>query len=193
VKPGFTAAKGELAADASPDGKRVFVVEVAGKGAFGDTFEVASGKRLARVPLTPPKDAGDKWSVAWVGKRVQVTAHRCCSPEGSSELVDPQSGASLGLGDVNALVKAKGDRFVVGTESEAAAKLAVVSDDGKLLKDLGPIAAKGYGEPELHVLDGVALPDGTAAIVHANPPGVVIVDVDALSVSADLPIPVCTW
>jgi hypothetical protein len=203
VKPGFAQPKGvgsadsQLVADASPDGSKVFVVEVASAkapvSAFGTTFDVASGKKTTRVPLPMLKDPSDYWQVSWVGKRVQVSTHRCCGPDGSSALVDPNSGASFSLGDPNMFVKVKNDKFLLGTESTAGTKISIVSvDEGKILKELGGLS-KGFDEPELNVLDGVVLPDGAAVVVHANPPGVALVDVDAMTMSPSVPIPVCTW
>ncbi|MGZ3418622.1 MAG: hypothetical protein ACXVEE_12190 [Polyangiales bacterium] len=204
VKPGFTQPKGVgnadslLVADVSPDGSKLFVIEVTSAkmpvSTFGDTFDVATGKRTSRIPLKLLEDPSDYWQIAWVGKRVQVTTHRCCGPAGSSALVDPQSGASSSLGDPNMFVHVKGDKFLLGTENSTSTKVSIVSvDEGKILKDLTGLAAKGFDEPELNVLDAVVLPDGAAAVVHANPPGVALVDVDAMTMTPSLPIPVCTW
>lgn len=186
-----------LIADASPDGTKVFVVAVDDqKHAFGETWDLATGKRDKRVPLSGGKhvlgDVTDVWKVSWVGQRVLVTAHRCCGPAADSELLDPTSGDARALGDPVFFLPVK-TRGVVAFEAKEGTRLSIVStDDASVVKE-ATLPNHAFDEPELGVASATQLPDGRAAVVYANPPGYAIVDTAAGTIGAPTAIPVCDW
>jgi hypothetical protein len=90
----------QMPSDASPDGSRVFLVRHEGGAAmqiYGETYEVASSKKLARFEL--PFD-GHVERVTWLGEHILVIGCVESGPGCSARLVHPLRG-EVGVVDGN--------------------------------------------------------------------------------------------
>lgn len=197
----------KLIAAANDDGTKVFVLaaELSKKGTpatrsawtvFGDTFDVASGKRLSRVPLlgvggssNAITDPGARWQAAWVGNRVWLAAFDRAGAS-AQEFLDPAAGTTLDLGDPSFLLPA-GDAWLVGTSKGGVDLVKIV--EPKSLANLGKYGLPGAPTPAGDGLSSFAVmrPDGTAWVAFANPPGVAVIDVVKHSASTPTLFSIC--
>ncbi len=193
------------------DGKKLFViaaervkgapdVDTASVRAYGETWDVDTGKRLARVPLMNAGNAkphvltdySDIWQAAWLGDRILLSGRRCCGPAGGVELLDPSTGDAVMLGDPIFFVRVKGDRFLLGAERhEAPSQLTLLDVKTAKVVATFDLPSRMLDEPELYAMDAVARPDGKTLVVYANPPGTIVIDATAGTASAPRPLPSC--
>lgn len=195
----------------SDDGKRLFLLapEPTKPGAkknalefrvFGETWDIDTGKRLARVPLLIPgkkfehvvSDDTAYWRAAWVGERVLLSAHSCCGPDAGVELLDPKSGSAIQLGDAMLFVRVTDERYLVGSVSYGASPTLTVLDAraAKILATF-ELTTGSMDSQEGYALDFWVRGDGTARVVYASPPSIVTVDVNAATIGKPQPLPLC--
>lgn len=197
----------KLIAAANADGSKLFVLaaDLSKKGTpqtlsswtvFGDTFDVASGKRLSHVALMGPggssnaiTDPGAKWQAAWLGERVWLAAVDRGGGT-AQEFLDPTAGTTLDLGNPSFLIPA-GDAWLVGTAKGGVDLVKIV--EPKSLANLGKYGLPGGALPNGDGLSSFAIAraDGTAWVAFANPPGVAVVDVAKHAASSPVLFPIC--
>lgn len=176
----------QMPSDASPDGRRVFLVRHEGHEAvqiYGETYEVASSKRLARFEL--PFD-GHVERVSWLGDHVLVVGCVESGPGCSARLVHPVRG-EIGEIDGNfygidgAVTPLADDRYAYVTSGGRS--VVVRSERGDLIKatEVSPGADDELGA------SARVLPGGRELLIaYGGPVGgdVVRVDVGAMKVLA---------
>lgn len=176
----------QMPSDASPDGSKVFLVRHEGGAAmqiYGETYEVASSKRLARFEL--PFD-GHVERATWLGEHILVIGCVESGPGCSARLVHPIRG-ELGVIDgnffgIDGAVSPLGDgRYAYVT---SGGRSVVVRDErGELIKatEIAPGADDELGATA-RVLPGVR----ELVIAYGGPIGgdVVRVDLGAMKVVA---------
>ncbi|HEY3360043.1 MAG TPA: hypothetical protein VGQ83_42725 [Polyangia bacterium] len=204
---------GAVTGAVSPDGARLFLYRYAPKGAradhvaehrlFGELYEVRTGKKLwsRALPVgtarTPGMfaDPSNIWSAGWHGRHLLLSSRVCCGPAGAEAFLDQRTGRLLPIGDPSLFVQLDEDRFLVGVEERAS------TGPGRILLKIVNAATRKEAtfvlpgrprdEPETRVLAPVRLADGTFAIAHANPPGVVFFDPKAERLGGAHPAPLC--
>jgi hypothetical protein len=203
--PGFTR---KFHAAASDDGTKVFVLapEVAKKGnaatlsswkVYGDTFDVATGKRLSHAALmgdggtsSAIADPGTAWQLTWLGERVWLAGFEAHGAAAAQEFLDPAAGTTLSLGDPSFLVQA-GDVWLIGTASAAGDIVKIV--EPKSLSNLAKFSVPGHAAaaPARYVLQAAPRNDGTVWVAFANPPGTIVIDAAKHAASAPAFLPIC--
>jgi len=192
-----------IAAFADDTGGKVFVFvrDKDKKGGFqlqGDTYDVATGKRTARVLLTtydPSKpdtpmgfaDPTNTWRGHFVGNRVALSDTVCCGPGQTNWLVDPVKGQKLFLsgygGSLAQDPTSKAwlvlhDKILSIVDLDAFTKTPIATAPGDGL-DLESISA-----------DWISV-GGKLVLVHTNKPGLAIVDVAAKKAGPTHALPIC--
>jgi len=158
----------------------VFVPDQAKDGALllrGDTFELATGKRTARVPLTGVLDGvfvdgTNTWSGTWIGNRVLLHDQVCCGPGAATVILDPIIGTMKFVhsyaGSFSQHMPTKGwyvtnEKAFSRADPEAMSITPIVTAPGEALD---PEATSATWAP---VGDRIAF-------VYANPPGFTLID-----------------
>jgi hypothetical protein len=195
-------------AAASDDGAKLFVLapELAKKGnaaalsswkVYGDTFDVATGKRLSHAALmgdggtsSAVADLGAAWQITWLGERVWLAGFEAHGTAAAQEFLDPAAGTTLALGDPSFLVQA-GDVWLLGTASAAGDVVKIV--EPKSLSNLAKYALPGHAaaSPARYVLQATPRKDGTVWVAFANPPGAIVIDAAKHAASAPALLPIC--
>jgi hypothetical protein len=193
----------QLVTAVNGDGTRAFVLvpeAIVGRSdkwrVFGDSYELASGKRVGRVQLTGILGAKQpvfdevkdrQWTARFVGSAVQV-ADLANGPDGTVFLVDPASGKAVLVQRYN------GRSIPAGTD----AMLAIDGKQARLIdiKKLDAIVSvTAPGKPLANAdhelgLDGVLAGD-KIVLASANPPHAIVVDVAKRSAGAAKSIAIC--
>lgn len=195
-------------AAANDDGSKLFVLvpELAKKGSaaalsswkvYGDTFDVATGKRLSHAALmgdggtsSAVADLGAAWQLTWLGERVWLAGFDAHGPTAAQEFLDPAAGTTLSLGDPSFLVQA-GDVWLLGTASPSGDVVKIV--EPKSLSNLAKYALPGHAaaSPARYVLQATPRNDGTVWVAFANPPGAIVIDAAKHAASAPALLPIC--
>lgn len=179
----------------------MFVRDKDKKGNFqlqGDTYDVATGKRTARVLLTsgdPGKpeapmgfsDYTNHWHGHFVGNRVVLSDTVCCGPGQANWLVDPVKGQKL-------LLSGYGGSLAQDPASKAwlvlDRKALSIADLDAFTKTPLATAPGDALDPESTSADWLSV-GGKVVLVHANPPGLAVVDVAAKKAGPTRALPVC--
>ena len=161
---------------------------------FGETYDVKKGTRISRVKLTRSssdelsvfRDPTNHWGGHWVGNRVVLSDAVCCGPGAAVLLVDPLKGnmvrlhgynGRLGRGSGNDWLALDGKSlFSVDVEGMKVSSLAVAP--GEVLS------------PDETSADWMVV-GGKAVLVHANPPGFLLVEKGATKASGTRALPLC--
>lgn len=172
---------------------------------FVETYAVASGRRLSRTPVRPYagspfgifSDASDDWGVRWLGPRLWLSAHRCCGPDGVQAIFDPATGAIDYLGEPLLWHRVDDDAWLIGREEpgEGEGAPGTVSltfyRPATARRTIVRLPARPRPIPETFVLASHPVGEGALVVVHANPPGVVWVDLRREALSAQFSLPLC--
>jgi len=158
----------------------VFVPDRAKDGSlmmYGDTFDLATGKRAARVPLTGVLDAvfvdpTNTWSGTWIGNRVLLHDQVCCGPGAATVMLDPSKGTmKLVHGYAGSFVQHAPTKGWYVTNEKAFSK----ADPDTMTVTPIVTAPGGALDPEATSATWAAVGD-RIAFVYANPPGFTLVD-----------------
>lgn len=143
----------------------------------GDTFDLATGKRIARVPLSGVLDGvfvdpTNTWSGSWIGNRVLLTDQVCCGPGAATVMLDPTKGTmKLVHGYAGSFVQHAPTKGWYVTNEKAFSKA-----DPDAMTVTSIVTAPGEAlDPEANSATWAAVGD-RIAFVYANPPGFTLVD-----------------